>query len=110
MCTDCEKNIVFPGTEDNSLYIQYSQTGCGEENWHVPFDQCQDIYMRQKVGESGTWTDKIKITGDRAPFLTNPVGIVLRTWDPNNRIWNPIQFPNATRMYIFNGGIDDTAN
>lgn len=45
---------------NNSLYIQYSSDG---EDWHNIFDSDNDMYMRQKVGDKGTWSEAMRIKG-----------------------------------------------
>ena len=44
---------------DNHLYFQYSIDG--ETNWHTTFNPATDLYMRQKVGDDGEWTDAARI-------------------------------------------------
>lgn len=47
--------------EGNSIFVEYSVNGLSE--WHPAF-LTGDIYMRQKIGVSGTWSDAIKIVGE----------------------------------------------
>ena len=43
---------------DNHLYFQYSVDGI---NWHEVFNSATDLYMRQKVGDNGTWSEPARI-------------------------------------------------
>ena len=51
---------VKDGEDGQSLTVQYSSDG---KNWHDTFTD-GDIYMRQKLGEDGAWSDKIRIVGE----------------------------------------------
>lgn len=51
---------VTDGEDGKSLVVQYSKDG---SNWHDIF-QSDDIYMRQKLGEDGTWSAKMRIVGE----------------------------------------------
>lgn len=51
---------VTDGEDGKSLVVQYSKDG---SNWHDIF-QSGDVYMRQKLGEDGTWSDKMRIVGE----------------------------------------------
>lgn len=48
------------GEDGKSLIVQYSKDG---SNWHDTF-QSDDIYMRQKLGEDGAWSNKMRIVGE----------------------------------------------
>lgn len=48
------------GKDGAGLIVQYS---ADKVNWHDVFNQ-NDIYMRQKVGESGAWSDPMRIVGE----------------------------------------------
>lgn len=43
---------------DNHLYFEYSVDGM---NWHPIFNSASDLYMRQKVGDNGTWSEPARI-------------------------------------------------
>ncbi|MEN6391076.1 MAG: phage tail protein [Syntrophomonas sp.] len=43
---------------DNHLYFQYSIDGV---SWHDTFNSATDLYMRQKVGDNGTWSEAARI-------------------------------------------------
>ena len=49
------------GKDGAGLIVQYSSD---KANWHDTFVQNSDVYMRQKVGEDGTWSDAIRIVGE----------------------------------------------
>lgn len=49
------------GKDGAGLIVQYSSD---KVNWHDTFVQNSDIYMRQKVGEDGVWSDAIRIVGE----------------------------------------------
>lgn len=51
---------VTDGEDGKSLVVQYSKDG---SNWHDIF-QSGDVYMRQKLGDDGTWSDKMRIVGE----------------------------------------------
>jgi hypothetical protein len=50
--------LLYLNALSNALYIEYSSDST---NWHETFNSVSDIYMRQKIGEYGTWTDAIRI-------------------------------------------------
>jgi len=54
---------------DNHVYFQYSANGT---SWHDTFNPATDKYMRQKVGDSGTWSDPMRVVGEDGP--TGPAG------------------------------------
>jgi len=47
---------------DNHVYFQYSADGT--TNWHDTFNPASDKYMRQKVGDNGTWSDPMRVVGE----------------------------------------------
>ena len=47
---------------DNHLYFQYSEDGA--TSWHDTFNSASDKYMRQKVGDNGTWSDPMRVVGE----------------------------------------------
>lgn len=48
------------GEDGKSLIVQYSADG---SNWHDTFQE-GDVFMRQKLGEDGAWSDKMRIVGE----------------------------------------------
>lgn len=48
------------GEDGKSLIVQYSKDG---SNWHDTFQE-GDVFMRQKLGEDGAWSDKMRIVGE----------------------------------------------
>jgi hypothetical protein len=60
---------------DNHLYFQYSVDGVS--NWHDTFNPATDKYMRQKVGDNGTWSEPMRVVGedgqDIRVFTSQPV-------------------------------------
>lgn len=51
---------VKDGVDGKSLIVQYSADGSA---WHDVFQE-GDVYMRQKLGEDGVWSEKIRIVGE----------------------------------------------
>ena len=51
---------VKDGVDGKSLIVQYSVDGV---NWHDTFAE-GDVYMRQKLGDDGVWSEKIRIVGE----------------------------------------------
>lgn len=49
------------GIDGDSVFIEYSVDGVS--NWHITFAN-GDIFMRQKVGQSGAWSEAVKIIGE----------------------------------------------
>ncbi|UNC92704.1 phage tail protein [Candidatus Contubernalis alkalaceticus] len=49
------------GSPGDSVYVEFSIDG--ETNWHFPYVE-GDLYMRTKIGISGSWTDAIRIVGE----------------------------------------------
>ncbi|MGI6227621.1 MAG: phage tail spike protein, partial [Peptococcales bacterium] len=43
---------------NNSLHVEYSADGV---SWHTQFDTENDLYMRQKIGDNGTWSNAMRI-------------------------------------------------
>ena len=56
---------------DNHLYFQYSADG--ETSWHDTFNPATDKYMRQKVGDDGTWSAAARIVGQDGQDGHTPV-------------------------------------
>ena len=48
------------GEDGKSLVVQYSADGV---NWHDTFTT-GDVYMRQKLGDDGTWSEAMRIVGE----------------------------------------------
>ena len=48
------------GVDGDSLQVRYSSD---KENWHDTF-QANDVWMQQRVGDSATWSDPIRIVGE----------------------------------------------
>lgn len=48
------------GEDGKNLIVQYSADG---SNWHDTFQE-GDVFMRQKLGEDGAWSDKMRIVGE----------------------------------------------
>ena len=48
------------GEDGKSLIVQYSKDG---SNWHDTFQE-GDVFMRQKLGDDGAWSDKMRIVGE----------------------------------------------
>lgn len=48
------------GEDGKSIIVQYSADG---SNWHDTFQE-GDVFMRQKLGEDGAWSDKMRIVGE----------------------------------------------
>lgn len=49
------------GEDGEGLVVQYSSD---KQIWHDTFVEDSDIYMRQKVGENGTWSAPMRIVGE----------------------------------------------
>ena len=49
------------GKDGEGLVVQYS---ADKVNWHDTFLQNSDIYMRQKVGKDGVWSEAMRIVGE----------------------------------------------
>ena len=49
------------GEDGEGLVVQYSSD---KQSWHDTFVEDSDIYMRQKVGENGTWSAPMRIVGE----------------------------------------------
>ena len=49
------------GKDGEGLFVQYS---ADKVNWHDTFVQNSDIYMRQKVGKDGVWSEAMRIVGE----------------------------------------------
>lgn len=49
------------GKDGEGLIVQYS---ADKVNWHDTFVQGSDIYMRQKVGKDGVWSEAMRIVGE----------------------------------------------
>ena len=49
------------GEDGEGLVVQYSSD---KQSWHDTFVEGSDIYMRQKVGENGTWSAPMRIVGE----------------------------------------------
>ena len=49
------------GEDGQGLIVQYSSD---LQNWHDTFVQGSDIYMRQKIGDDGVWSDAMRIVGE----------------------------------------------
>ena len=56
---------------DNHLYFQYSADGA--TGWHDTFNPATDKYMRQKVGDDGTWSDPMRVVGEDGKDGYTPV-------------------------------------
>jgi phage minor structural protein len=56
---------------DNHLYFQYSADGA--TGWHDTFNPATDKYMRQKVGDDGTWSDPMRVVGEDGQDGYTPV-------------------------------------
>ncbi len=57
------ESYFAPGYDpvDNHVYFQYSVNGT--TGWHDTFNSTLDKYMRQKVGDNGTWSEPARIVG-----------------------------------------------
>lgn len=49
--------------EGAGIYVEYSVDGA--TSWHEVFNPAADLYMRQRIGVSGTWGDAIRIVGEQ---------------------------------------------
>lgn len=49
------------GADGDGLIVQYSSD---KVSWHDTFIAGSDIYMRQKVGDTGVWSDAMRIVGE----------------------------------------------
>jgi hypothetical protein len=56
---------------DNHVYFQYSVNGT--TGWHDTFNSTLDKYMRQKVGDNGTWSAAARIVGQDGQDGHTPV-------------------------------------
>lgn len=90
------------GSDGLSLYIEYSVDTI---KWHSTF-QKGDLYMRQKLGDSGTWSDVMQIGIMQQPAIQK----IGRDENGSNIIWDAASGNTASYVNDKNAMLDDIAN
>jgi hypothetical protein len=90
------------GSNGLSLYVEYS---ADTVKWHSTF-QKGDLYMRQKLGDSGTWSDAMQIGIMQQPAIQT----IVRDGKDVYIIWDAANSNTASYVNDKNALLDDIVN